>query len=210
MKLNRGGLTKMIKIGLTGGIGSGKSTVSKMLIENGFKLIDADVIAKNVLIKYPEIIDKIKIEFGTGFFDWRGEFRRREFGNHIFRFPKQRKKYEDIILPYINKEIFDALDDYEQAGEKIVIIDAPTLIENNLHTYMDYIIVVWVDNNTQIIRLKNRDRLSRDEAINRLNAQISLDKKRDYAHIIIDNNGDLLKTKEQVEKVIEFLNVINK
>ena len=179
MKLNRGGLTKMIKIGLTGGIGSGKSTVSKMLIENGFKLIDADVIAKNVLIKYPEIIDKIKIEFGTGFFDWRGEFRRREFGNHIFRFPKQRKKYEDIILPYINKEIFDALDDYEQAGEKIVIIDAPTLIENNLHTYMDYIIVVWVDNNTQIIRLKNRDRLSRDEAINRLNAQISLDKKRD-------------------------------
>lgn len=210
MKLNRGGLTKMIKIGLTGGIGSGKSTVSKMLIENGFKLIDADVIAKNVLIKYPEIIDKIKIEFGTGFFDWRGEFRRREFGNHIFRFPKQRKKYEDIILPYINKEIFDALDDYEQAGEKIVIIDAPTLIENNLHTYMDYIIVVWVDNNTQIIRLKNRDRLSRDEAINRLNAQLSLDKKRDYAHIIIDNNGDLLKTKEQVEKVIEFLNVINK
>lgn len=210
MKLNRGGLTKMIKIGLTGGIGSGKSTVSKMLIENGFKLIDADVIAKNVLIKYPEIIDKIKIEFGTGFFDWRGEFRRREFGNHIFRFPKQRKKYEDIILPYINKEIFDALDDYEQADEKIVIIDAPTLIENNLHTYMDYIIVVWVDNNTQIIRLKNRDRLSRDEAINRLNAQLSLDKKRDYAHIIIDNNGDLLKTKEQVEKVIEFLNVINK
>lgn len=210
MKLNRGGLTKMIKIGLTGGIGSGKSTVSKMLIENGFKLIDADVIAKNVLIKYPEIIDKIKIEFGTGFFDWRGEFRRREFGNHIFRFPKQRKKYEDIILPYINKEIFDALDDYEQSGEKIVIIDAPTLIENNLHTYMDYIIVVWVDNNTQIIRLKNRDRLSRDEAINRLNAQLSLDKKRDYAHIIIDNNGDLLKTKEQVEKVIEFLNVINK
>lgn len=200
----------MIKIGLTGGIGSGKSTVSKMLIEKGFKLIDADVIAKNVLIKYPEIIDKIKIEFGTGFFDWRGEFRRREFGNHIFRFPKQRKKYEDIILPYINKEIFTAIDDYEKAGEKIVILDAPTLIENNLHTYMDYIIVVWVDNNTQIIRLKNRDRLSRDEAINRLNAQLSLDKKRDYANIIIDNNGDLLKTKEQVDKVIDFLNVINK
>lgn len=200
----------MIKIGLTGGIGSGKSTVSKMLIEKGFNIIDADVIAKNVLIKYPEIIDKIKIEFGTGFFDWRGEFRRREFGNHIFRFPKQRKKYEDIILPYINKEIFKAIDDYERAGEKIVILDAPTLIENNLHTDMDYIIVVWVDNNTQIIRLKNRDRLSRDEAINRLNAQISLDKKRDYAHIIIDNNGELLKTKEQVDKVIEFLNVINK
>lgn len=200
----------MIKVGLTGGIGSGKSTVSKMLIDKGFKIIDADNISREVLIKYPEIIDKIKIEFGTGFFDWRGEFRRREFGNHIFRFPKQRKRYENIIVPYIKKEIFKAIEDYEKAGEKIIILDAPTLIENDLHTYMDYIIVVWVDNNTQIIRLKNRDKLSRDEAINRLNAQLSLDKKKDYAHIIIDNNGDLLKTKEQVDKVMGFLNVIDK
>lgn len=200
----------MIKIGLTGGIGSGKSTVSKMLINEGFNVIDADNIARDVLIKYPEIIDKIEIEFGTGFFDWRGEFRRREFGNHIFRFPKQRKKYEDIIMPYIKSEIFKSLDEYEKNGEKLIILDAPTLIENNLHEDMDYIIVVWVDNNTQIIRLKNRDRLSKDEVINRLNAQLSLDKKRDYAHIIIDNNGDLLKTKEQVDKVVGFLKVINK
>ena len=200
----------MIKIGLTGGIGSGKSTVSKMLIDKGFKVIDAHNIAKEVLVKYPEIIDKIKIEFGTGFFDWRGEFRRREFGNHIFRFPKQRKKYEEIIMPYIKNEIFNEIENYEKAGESIVILDAPTLIENDLHKFMDYIIVVWVDNNTQIVRLKNRDRLSREEAINRMNAQLSLDKKRDYAHIIIDNNGDLIKTKEQVDEVMGFLKVINK
>ena len=200
----------MIKIGLTGGIGSGKSTVSKMLIDNGFKVIDADNISKEVLIKYPEIIDKSKIEFGSGFFDWRGEFRRREFGNHIFRFPKQRKKYEEIIIPYIKKEIYNEIESYEKAGTSIVILDAPTLIENNLHTDMDYIIVVWVDNNTQVIRLKNRDRLSREEAINRMNSQLPLDQKRDYAHIIIDNNGDLLKTKNQVDKVIDFLNVVNR
>ena len=84
----------MIKIGLTGGIGSGKSTVSFMLKEAGFEVVDADVIAKEVLVKYPEILEKVKIEFGSGFFDWRGEFLRNEFGNHIFRFPNQRKKYE--------------------------------------------------------------------------------------------------------------------
>ena len=81
----------MIKIGLTGGIGSGKSTVSFMLKEAGFNIIDADVIARDVLVKYPEILERVKIEFGAGFFDWRGDFRRKEFGNHIFRFPKQRK-----------------------------------------------------------------------------------------------------------------------
>ncbi|MBS5938517.1 dephospho-CoA kinase [Clostridium sartagoforme] len=200
----------MIKIGLTGGIGSGKSTVTKMLCDKGFIVIDADTISKDVLKKYPEILEKIKIEFGSGFFDWRGEFRRREFGNHIFRFPKQRKKYEDIIIPYIKDEIFKEIEKYEKAGEKLIVLDAPTLIENNLHLNMDYIVVVWVDNNTQIIRIRNRDRLTRDEAINRLNAQISLDKKKDYAHIIIDNNGDLLKTKGQVDKVMDFFNVIRK
>ena len=82
----------MMRIGLTGGIGTGKSTISLMLKEAGFKIIDADIIARDVLVKYPEILERVRIEFGEGFFDWRGEFRRKEFGNHIFRFPKQRIK----------------------------------------------------------------------------------------------------------------------
>ncbi|NLZ35738.1 MAG: dephospho-CoA kinase [Clostridiales bacterium] len=198
----------MIKIGLTGGIGSGKSTVSKMFQDKGFKIIDADIIAREVLVKYPEILDKIRINFGEAFFDWKGEFRRKEFGNHIFRFPKQRKKYEEIIIPYIKKEIYNELDSYEKSKEKIVILDAPTLIENNLHKDMDFVILVWVDSNTQIIRIKNRDKLSREDILNRINSQIPLDKKRDYANIIIDNSKDILKTKVQVDKIADFLNVI--
>ena len=198
----------MIKVGLTGGIGSGKSTVSKILMDKGFKVVDADVISKEVFVKYPEIIDKIRIGFGEGFFDWRGEFRRKEFGNHIFRFPKQRKKYEEIIIPYIKKEIFNEIDKLEKSGEKMIFLDAPTLIENNLQENMDFIIVVWVDNNTQVMRVRNRDALSRDEIINRINSQIPLDKKRDYADIIIDNSKDLIKTKAQVEKLVDFFNVI--
>lgn len=198
----------MIKIGLTGGIGSGKSTISFMLKEAGFEIVDADMIAKEVLEKYPEILEKVRLEFGAGFFDWRGEFRRKEFGNHIFRFPKQRKKYEEIILPYIKNEINYKLDELEKKKTSIVILDAPTLIENDLHKDMDYVILVWVDNNTQIQRVRSRDSLMREDAINRINSQIPLDKKKDFANIVIENNDTLSKTKEQVDLLIEFLRSI--
>lgn len=198
----------MIKIGLTGGIGSGKSTVSFMLKEAGFNIIDADTIARDVLVKYPEILERVRIEFGAGFFDWRGEFRRKEFGNHIFRFPKQRKKYEEIILPYIKREIYENIDKLEKKKADFVIVDAPTLIENDLHKDMDYVILVWVDNNTQIQRVRSRDTLSRDEAINRINSQMPLDRKKDFANIIIENNDTLAKTKDQVDLLLEFLKSI--
>ncbi|GFZ31681.1 dephospho-CoA kinase [Clostridium zeae] len=195
----------MIKVGLTGGIGTGKSTVSKILLESGFCIIDADKIAKDVLSKYPEILIKVRDDFGDGFFDWRGEFRRKEFGNHIFRFPKQRIKYENIIMPYIIKEINDSFDAYNKKGVGIVILDAPTLIENNMHEEMDFVILVWSDSNAQLSRLKLRDKLSQSEALNRINAQLPLDRKKEYANFIIDNSASLIKTKEQVDDMIEIL-----
>ena len=195
----------MIKIGLTGGIGTGKSTVSSMLIAAGFKVLDADLIAREVLKQYPEILEKVKIEFGEGFFDWRGNFRRKEFGNHIFRFPKQRVKYENIIIPYIKKEINLAFDRYKENGAKLVILDAPTLIENDLHKDMDYVILVWADNNTQIQRVKVRDKVSNADAISRVNAQMPMEDKKEFANILIDNNTDINKTNKQVDEIIEFL-----
>ena len=194
----------MLKIGLTGGIGTGKSTVSRMLIASGFKVLDADLVAR----QYPEILDKVRIEFGEGFFDWRGEFRRKEFGNHIFRFPKLRVKYENIIIPYIKKEINLAFERYEQNGVSLVILDAPTLIENNLHEDMDYVILVWADNTTQVQRVKTRDKLSNNDAISRINAQMPIEEKKKYANILIDNNGELVKTKNQVDELVKFLKII--
>ncbi|MGG7076861.1 dephospho-CoA kinase [Clostridium sardiniense] len=198
----------MIRIGLTGGIGTGKSTISLMLKEAKFKVIDADIVAKDVLVKYPEILDKVRVEFGEGFFDWRGDFRRKEFGNHIFRFPKQRIKYENIILPYIKSEIMNNIEKLQSEGEKIVIVDAPTLIETKLHDEMDYVILVTADSSTQLQRLKARDKLSNNDALNRINAQMTLEKKKDFANIIIDNNKDLLYAKEQVDDFIDFINKV--
>ncbi|MBP1888904.1 dephospho-CoA kinase [Clostridium moniliforme] len=198
----------MIKVGLTGGISTGKSTVSLMLKEAKFNIIDADVISRNVLVKYPEILEKVRAQFGEGFFDWRGDFRRKEFGNHIFRFPKQRLKYENIIMPYIKKEIFSEIDRLEKKGEKIVIVDAPTLIETKLNEEMDFVILVSVDHSTQLQRLKARDKLSNNDALNRINSQMPLDKKKEVCNIIIDNNKELLYTKEQVDDFIDFINEV--
>jgi dephospho-CoA kinase len=200
---------KMIKIGLTGGIGTGKSTVCNILRNEGFKVIDADVIAKEVIEKNPQILEMVRKQFGSGFFDWRGEFRRREFGNHIFRFTKERIKYENIIIPYIKKTLEENTKSYEKKGEKIVIIDAPTLIENNMQDEMDYIILVCVDNSVQIQRVMSRDKLSKPDAVTRINAQMSLEAKKEFANIIIDNNGELMETQKQVYDLIDFMKLIS-
>lgn len=199
----------MIKFGLTGGIGTGKSTVSKILKNEGIKVIDADTIAKEVLEKNTEILEVVRTQFGSGFFDWRGEFRRKEFGNHIFRFPKQRIKYESIIMPYIKKSIEKDIKSYENHGEKIVVLDAPTLIENNFHEEMDYVILVCADKSVQIQRVMNRDKLTKNEVVNRTNAQMSMEQKKEFANIIIDNNNDLIDTQKQVYDLIDFMKLIS-
>ena len=199
----------MIKIGLTGGIGTGKSTVSKILSAEGFRIIDADLVSRDVLEKNPRILDIIRTQFGSGFFDWRGEFRRKEFGNHIFRFPKQRIKYEGIIIPYIKEEIETEFERYEKKGEKIVILDAPTLIENNLHLEMDYVILVVADNSVQIQRIISRDKLTKSDAVSRINSQMPVEQKKEFANILIDNNGDLIDTQKQVYDLIDIIKLIS-
>lgn len=198
----------MIKIGLTGGIGTGKSTVSSILKSEKIKIIDADFISKEVLEKNPQILEMVRTQFGSGFFDWRGEFRRKEFGNHIFRFPKQRIKYESIIMPYIKETIEENIKAYEKKGEKIVIIDAPTLIENNMHTDMDIIILVYADNSIQMQRVISRDKLTKGEAVSRINSQMPMEEKKEYANIIVDNNADLIETQKQVYDLIDFIKLI--
>ena len=156
----------MFKIGLTGGIGTGKSTVSKLFKDYGIPIIDADIISREVLKKYPEILEDIKNTFNDGFFDENGELKRREFGNYIFKFPNERIAYENIIIPYIKKDIEETFKYYEDKGEKAVILDAPTLIENNLHSEMDFNILVYANHDIQIFRVMERDSLNREEVLN--------------------------------------------
>lgn len=192
----------MIKIGITGGIGSGKSTVSKIIKDKGIEIIDADKIARNILNIYPELLSAIKLEFGDSFFDKEGTLLRKKLGSYIFEEKDRVKKLDEIMIPKIKEQINLEFQVNRDKGAKICILDAPTLIEQNIYKDMDKNILVWVDRKTQFERVKQRDALDYEEIKNRIDAQMPLDNKKKYVDYIIDNTGDFEKTKEQINKVL--------
>lgn len=195
----------ILKVGLTGGIGCGKSTISMIFRESNIPVIDADEISRKVLVNHPNILLEIRRIFGDEYFDENGEFLRRKMGNLIFSDKSKKVQYEDIIMPHIFHDIFSEINKYNDIGEEICIVDAPTLIENKLHTYMDKIIVVIASEEIQIKRVMRRDNFSMEEAIIRINNQMSTKEKCKFADFIIDNSGNLQETKIKVMKVISKL-----
>lgn len=198
----------MLKIGVTGGIGTGKSTVAKMLMERNMPVIDADKLSREVIQMYPEIKEKIKSSFGSGFFNEEDEFLRRKFGDFIFQNPEIRKQYENIIIPYIKKSIFRQMKVYEDMEEEICILDAPTLIENGLHNDMDVNILVFVNKEIQVKRVMERDNMDEQNVINRINSQMSLEEKRKYVDFVIDTGISLEYTAKQVDKVMDSIKIL--
>jgi len=199
----------MLKVGVTGGIGSGKSTITKMLREKQFPIVDADIVAREVLIINSQVLSQIKEEFGHEFFDEKGELKRKEFGNYIFKSNTLRKKLEWIMMPFIISEINHRINAFEENNCKLCFIDAPTLIENNLHTSMDVVILVWVGSDVQIQRTMQRDDINLEAAMDRIRAQMPINEKRKFADFIINNEGSIENSKLQLDSIIAELERLN-
>ena len=195
----------MKKVGLTGGIASGKSTSVSILLENGFKVIDSDMIVKNILREDEEVIRYIEKEFGNQFV-YNNKILKREFGNYIFTYEDERIKYENFIMDKIFNKINEEFSFHEKNHEKLCILDAPLLIEKNLHKEMDYVVLIWVSAEEQLKRLIDRDKIDEENAIKRINSQIDIDFKKQFADFIVDNS----KGKEYLRQQIHRLCVILK
>ncbi|SHM55984.1 dephospho-CoA kinase [Caldanaerovirga acetigignens] len=189
-------------IGLTGGIASGKSTVSKMLREKGAYIIDADEIAKEIVKPGKPAWEDIVRHFGKEILDESGNILRKKLAKIVFSDEKELSVLNRITHPRIVEEIKRQLEECKKRNEKIVVIDAALLLEIGLDVLVEEVWVVAVDEKTQIERLIKRENyISYAEAVERIRAQMPLEEKLKFATRIIDNSRDIEDTQKQVDEI---------
>ncbi|KAK7396870.1 hypothetical protein VNO78_18032 [Psophocarpus tetragonolobus] len=189
-------------VGLTGGIASGKSTVSNLFKSHDVPVVDADIVAREVLRKGSGGWKKVIAAFGDEILLENGEVNRPKLGQIVFSDPDKRQFLNRLLAPYISRGIFFEILKLWIKGYKVIVLDVPLLFEAKIDKFTKPIIVVWVDPDTQIQRLLARDKSSEEDARNRINAQMSLDVKRGKADIVIDNTGSLDDLSLRFQKVL--------
>lgn len=194
-------------VGLTGGIASGKSTVSSMLKEMNITVIDADVEARLAVKKGEPGHQQIIGKFGIDILLPDGEIDRQKLGAIIFHDEQKRQHLNQIVHPEVRRRMTDQKEAAVSRGEKIIILDIPLLFESNLRYMVDKTILVYVDREVQLKRLMDRNHLSFEEAEARVSAQMPLEKKKELADEMINNNGSLEDTKKQLQEILTRLTV---
>ncbi|MGD9037699.1 MAG: dephospho-CoA kinase [Syntrophobacterales bacterium] len=201
----------MVKVGLTGGIASGKSTVSEAFARLGAKVLDADKVAREVVMPGQPAWLKLQQIFGPKYFLPDGEVNRSKLRKLVFADPEKKSKLNAIVHPEVMKEInrrFEQL--ATSAQDAVVVVDVPLLLEVGVAHRFDRVIVVFVTENVQIKRLRQRDGLSLEGARRALSTQLALNKKVEHADYVIDNSGTRDETQAQVEKVWQELLVLTR
>lgn len=192
-------------IGLTGGIASGKSTVSEYIKEKGYPVLDADQFSRKATAKGGPSFDGIINAFGEDILGEDGEINRKKLGSIIFNDKEKRRVLNDLTHPEIRRMMNEERDRLVRKGH--VFLDIPLLFENELDKQCDITLTVYVNEETQKNRLTERNELTKAEAESRISSQMPLSEKRDLSDRVLDNNGSKENLYNQID---EFLSRLEK
>ena len=203
-------LDGLMIVGLTGQTGAGKSTVSRIFSENGFRVINADIIARKVVEKGTPCLAEISDYFGLSILNADGTLNRKALAEIVFTDRAKLETLDTIIYPYITGEILRLIRKYSAEGEKFILLDAPTLFESRADDFCDIIISVLADADIRLKRITARDNISEEQARQRMNSQLSEDFFISHSDYIIKNNGliDAVAeiSKEVSDKIRDYYN----
>lgn len=188
-------------LGLTGGIACGKTTVSKIIKKLGIKIVDADIIAHEIL-ELPEIRDEIKKNFGETIIK-NNKVQRKELREIVFKDREKLKKLNDIVHPKVI-EIFQKEFEENRGRNEIVVFDIPLLYEVKLEKLCDKVLVVYSNKNIQIERIKRRDKSSEEMAENVIKSQMDISEKVKKADYLIENNSTFENLEKNTQEIIEL------
>ena len=188
-------------IGLTGGIASGKSTVSELLTAHGFKIVDADIASRKAVEKGSEGLEQVRATFGEEAIDEDGNMDRGYVGDIVFNYPEKRLELNEIVHPIVRNIMEQEKKAFLKDGYN-VIMDIPLLYENELQNTVDEVWLVYTSESIQIDRLMQRNDISMEDAKARVYSQISIDKKRRMADHVIDNRDSKLDLKQNLEQLL--------
>lgn len=187
-----------MKIGLTGGIATGKSTVAAMLVERGALLVDADQVAREVVMPGEPALEAVASAFGQAVIHKDGTLDRKALGGIVFNNRESLAQLESILHPAIRSRMQQRIRQYEEQSH-LVVADIPLLYETGQEGLYDGVMVVYVPQQLQLKRLMERNQLPEEEAKRRIGLQMDIEQKRSRADWVIDNSGSLEETRRQVD-----------
>lgn len=190
-------------IGLTGSIGTGKSTIANKFRDLDIPVVDADLIAREVVEPGKDAYQDIVATFGKEILQNDKTLDRKALGNIVFNNEEKRKQLNAIIHPAIRKEMVRQRDEWVRNGKECVVLDIPLLYESGLTHFVDKVIVVYVDPEIQLQRIMDRDQSTEEEAKSRINSQIPVSEKAKKADAVIDNNRSKEESYRQLKAILE-------
>ncbi|MDE5916787.1 MAG: dephospho-CoA kinase [Oscillospiraceae bacterium] len=203
-------LEGVMVVGLTGQTGSGKTTVCDVFSSNGFSVINADMIARKVVEKGKPCLEDIRDFFGSDVISIDGTLDRKKLASMVFTDKSQLEILNSITYPYITSEILRTIKRFSNEGRKLILLDAPTLFESRADDFCELIISVISRDDLRKARIMERDGITEEEAVNRMNSQLEEEFFRNNSDFIIKNNSDALNlyyvAKEVSDKIKDYYN----